>query len=86
MAQQIPNGMENNAAMTVTISVPVIAGRIPPSVSPFVGVLSRNSLFMTGSPFANRLTRMNNSRNTMRSVHPSKSIVPDICWIGLFML
>jgi hypothetical protein len=77
--------MENNAAMIVTINVPVMAGKMPPSVSPFLGVLSRNSLFITGSPFAKRLTRMNISRTTMRSVHPSKSIDPDICWIGLFM-
>jgi hypothetical protein len=85
MAQQIPKGMENNAAMIVTISVPVMAGKIPPSVSPFFGVLKRNSGLITGSPFEKRLTRIKHSKTTIRSVDPSRSVHPVIFNIGLFM-
>jgi hypothetical protein len=41
MAHPMPSGMDDTAVITVTRKVPTIAGSMPPSVMPFLGIVVR---------------------------------------------
>ena len=50
MAQPMPKGTDKIAVIIVTIIVPTIAGKIPPSVIPFFGMEKINSQLIMPKP------------------------------------
>lgn len=68
MAQPIPKGTDKTAVITVTINVPTIAGKIPPSVIPFLGIVVRNSQEIFPAPL---LTR---SKIIINNIKPTRPI------------
>src|SRR5690606_39095619 len=92
-AQATPNGIQNNAVSSVSITVPNIAGKIPPSVIAFRGDWLRNSQLSASQPLKTiskiitpknsntipvQVSRMNHSKNPF-----SFLIVRGIYGIGL---
>jgi hypothetical protein len=64
----MPSGMANIAETNVTITVPTIIGKIPPSLIPFLGLAKINSKFRTPIEFLTIIKTIINRNNATTEI------------------
>jgi hypothetical protein len=90
IAQLIPNGVETSAVIRVNITVPVMAGRIPPFVIPSFGRELTNAHDRDEAPLLIRSQRITTKKKHTVPVqsnnvpHSMSGVSFFIIWLGIF--
>lgn len=72
MAQATPKGTENRVVIKVSRTVPIMAGKIPPCVIPFVGKENKNFIDKLENPLEKMSHRITPKNKTTIKVLPKR--------------